>query len=366
MTRIRQPKTLAILSVVLAALVLSRLLFRVPLPHVQLPAEPIPGMPALRLPRLGELRLTNTMVAVLLADLTLVLMALRVGRRLSPVPRGLQNVLEAVIEWWHNQAVQMIGADGAKTWLPLILTVFLLIVTANWYELIPGYDTVGVLFHPEATSAEEGVTHTLWQVRWLGEPGRSVGIATDRHKPGPAGHAVGPEQPGREAASMAAGGLTEAIGGPGIVGGEPTDGWAFVPFLRAAATDLNFTLAIALICFVAIEIAGLRAGGIRYLGKFIHIDFSRGLLLGIVNIFVGLLEFISELVRIISFAFRLFGNLFAGQMLLFVIPFLVPLLAVLVYGLELFVGLVQAFVFAILTLAFMAVALVSEKGDHHS
>lgn len=79
---------------------------------------------------------------------------------------------------------------------------------------------------------------------------------------------------------------------------------------------------------------------------------------GFLNVFVGLLEFVSELSRIVSFAFRLFGNIFAGQTLLFVMPFLIPLFLVLpIYGLELFVGMIQGFVFAILTLAFMSQAV---------
>ncbi len=364
--RLRNPKTLAIAGTVLAAVILSRLLFRVPLPHVQLPAEPIPFLPAVRLPLLGEFRLTNTAIAVLLADVTLLAVALRVGRRPELVPRGLQNVVEVVIEWWHNQAVQMIGVDGARTWLPLVLTVFLLLVTANWYELLPGYDTVGVLFRPEAVAAETDVGHTLWQVRWLGETGRSVGIATARLEPGAEDrHRPEPSDTGRDRRGAVRSETDRLAAAHEAVAAESTGGWAFVPFLRAAATDLNFTLALALICFVAIEITGFRAGGTRYVRKFVHVDFSRGALMGVVGIFVGLLELISEFVRIISFAFRLFGNLFAGQMLLFVIPFLVPLLVVPIYGLELFVGLIQAFVFSILTLAFMAVALVTEEGDHH-
>jgi F-type H+-transporting ATPase subunit a len=116
-------------------------------------------------------------------------------------------------------------------------------------------------------------------------------------------------------------------------------------------------LALAIIAFLAIEIAGFQALGLRYLSKFFTL---KGFPLGT---FVGLLEFVSEIARIISFAFRLFGNLFAGQVLLFVMPFLVPLFLVLpIYGLELFVGMIQGFVFAILTLAFMSQAV--ESHDH--
>jgi F-type H+-transporting ATPase subunit a len=167
--------------------------------------------------------------------------------------------------------------------------------------------------------------------------------------------------------------VSEAVGAGATADSEPSlaeqdehadEGWAFVPFLRVAASDLSFTVALALVAFFAIQMLGFQVLGPSYLTKFFHFDFSDGIGSGVMNIFVGLLELISELARIISFAFRLFGNIFAGQTLLFVIPFLIPFLAVVpVFGLELFVGAIQGFVFAILTMAFMAVAMIGH-GDH--
>ena len=168
-----------------------------------------------------------------------------------------------------------------------------------------------------------------------------------------------------EAGAPAEGESAEAAGHEGASGAEPhgpdpveSGKGAFVPYLRAGATDLNFTLALAIIAFLAIEIAGFSKLGLGYLKKFFNFDFSHGVGQGFLNVFVGLLEFVSELSRIVSFAFRLFGNIFAGQTLLFVMPFLIPLFLVLpIYGLELFVGMIQGFVFAILTLAFMSQAV---------
>jgi F-type H+-transporting ATPase subunit a len=143
-------------------------------------------------------------------------------------------------------------------------------------------------------------------------------------------------------------------------------GYAFVPYFRVAASDLNFTLALALIAFVAIEVVGFRTWGAKYLTKFFHIDFSHGVGTGLLNIFIGLIELVSEFARVISFAFRLFGNIFAGSVLLLVFVFLIPfLLAVPIYGLELFVGIIQAFVFAILILAFITLAAAPPHGDDH-
>ena len=134
-----------------------------------------------------------------------------------------------------------------------------------------------------------------------------------------------------------------------------------VHLLRSAGTDLNMPLALALISFVFVEYMGFRAKGFKYLGKF----FSLGnlLRLRIINLFVGFLELVSELVRIVSFTFRLFGNMTAGEILVLIVAFLVPFVATdLVYGLELLVGLVQALIFAGLTLVFVSVAVA--RNDH--
>ena len=140
---------------------------------------------------------------------------------------------------------------------------------------------------------------------------------------------------------------------------------------RSAGTDLNMPLALALVSFVFVEYWGLRMLGFRYIGKFIPIgEFVRNLRRGqafqaVISIFVGFLESISELVRIVSFTFRLFGNMTAGEVLLFMAAFLAPFVAgVFVYGLELLVGLVQALIFAGLTLVFVTVAVVSHEEEH--
>ena len=101
-----------------------------------------------------------------------------------------------------------------------------------------------------------------------------------------------------------------------------------------------------------------------YLKKFFAWDFYQKGGFGVIDIFVAILEFVSELSRIVSFTFRLFGNIFAGEVLLLMMTFLVPfLLTDVFYLLELFVGLVQAFVFAMLTTVFAATA-VTAHGDH--
>lgn len=125
----------------------------------------------------------------------------------------------------------------------------------------------------------------------------------------------------------------------------------FVPLLRAGSADLNTTLALALISVVATQVFGvliLSPG--TYAGKFFNFKNP-------IFTFVGLVELVGEFAKLISFSFRLFGNVFAGEVLLVVISSLVPAFApVPFYGLELFVGLIQAFIFSVLTLVFLTVA----------
>ncbi len=133
--------------------------------------------------------------------------------------------------------------------------------------------------------------------------------------------------------------------------------------LRPAGTDLNMPLALALVSFVFVEYWGFRAHRFGYLKKFFAFgDILRGRPSGIINVFVGLLELISELVRVVSFTFRLFGNMTAGEILVVMITFLVPFVATqFVFGLELLVGLVQSVIFAGLTLIFLSVAVSHEE-----
>ena len=136
------------------------------------------------------------------------------------------------------------------------------------------------------------------------------------------------------------------------------NGTEWVPVFRPVNTDLNVTLALAIIAVFSIEISGIViVGAWRYAGKFFN--FSSPL-----NFVVGLLEFVSELSRFVSFSFRLFGNIFAGEVLLAVAGFFVPyLLPVPLMAFETFVGVVQAAVFAMLTLFFIKLAIALPHGS---
>ena len=134
--------------------------------------------------------------------------------------------------------------------------------------------------------------------------------------------------------------------------------------LRPAGTDLNMPLALALISFVFVEYWGFRSHGFGYLKKFFAFGslIRKGPMQGLIDIGVGLLELLSEAVRIVAFTFRLFGNMTAGEILVVMITFLLPLVFTnLVYGLELLVGLIQSVIFAGLTLVFISVATSHEE-----
>lgn len=151
----------------------------------------------------------------------------------------------------------------------------------------------------------------------------------------------------------------ELIPGFGTIGIEQTVGGksALIPILRSANTDINTTLALAIISVLLIQIFGVIViGFFKHVKKFINFSSP-------INFFVGALESISEISKIISFAFRLFGNIFAGEVLLIVIAFLIPFIVPLpFYALEVFVGFIQALVFSMLTLVFLTIATTAE--DH--
>jgi F-type H+-transporting ATPase subunit a len=279
-------------------------------PHIQMAAEMVP---------IGPVKVPNTLIGLLLADLVLIGLFLagtrhiRAGRPEALVPRGLQNLVEAIYEFLANFLWGILG-ERAEKMLPLLITFFLFILVANWIELFPGFDTVGVI-----EEAREGVE----------------------------GHAV-------------------RTVGPLIFLTNEEGEYTLVPFLRAANTDLNVPLALALISVFMTQVYGVQTLGWGYFSRFINIRaLTSGGFMGLMNFLVGLLETLSEFTKIISFGFRLFGNIFAGMVLLLVISSLVPFVApVVFYILELFVGAVQALVFMMLTAAFTAVATAGH-GEHH-
>ncbi len=150
-------------------------------------------------------------------------------------------------------------------------------------------------------------------------------------------------------------GLLPGVGSIGFFRpeGEHT---AFVPLFRGASADLNTTIALALVSVGFTQIFSIRELGIwGFLKRFIKLKSP-------IMFFVGILELIAEVAKIISFSFRLFGNIFAGEVLLAVMFFLIPFIVPLPFlFLEIFVGLIQAIIFALLTLFFIKIAVTEEE-----
>jgi F-type H+-transporting ATPase subunit a len=324
------------------------------MPHVQVPAEPILG--PFSLPVLGELYLTNTIIAVLIADVLLILMALSVRlatRKGDLVLTGFPSAIEALIEGLYG-LVESTAGKWARRIFPWMATIVLLVLVVNWMELIPGVDSIGQIHEPHAgLPAYE--SQELFSIGGL--PVITITEEVELLGHGETGH----EETGHEEAG------DHSEESTGLVG--------FTPYVRVTSTDLNFTIALALISVVMTQVIGVQALGPGYFSKFFAFKpFIQmwtkprlgpfDVLMPFLGIFVGLLELVAEIAKIISFSFRLFGNIFAGAVLLFVIGTLIPVFVQSIFLLlEFMVGLIQALVFGMLTLVFMSMATQSHD-DH--
>lgn len=332
-------RTIVIVVVALVVAVASAFVLDTGTPHVEVKAETLfeiaPGIP-----------FANSLTIMILTDIVVIGVAFAATRNMQLVPRGLQNVMEYLIESLHNifGAVNREWIDRGPTF-PIIATIFIFLLVANWLGLVPGVGPIGVCKSHEGEHQEE---------EHMEEDSHASGFTMQLASAGP----IGTGQPDTMAAA-------EEESGAVILGCEP--GESLVPIFRTPSADLNFTFGLALLSFVYIEIVGFQALGAGYLGKFFNFhDFQKGFGAGIMGLLVGLLELISEFARILAFAFRLFGNIFAGEVLLLVLASLVPLIITIPFFMfEIFVGFIQAFVFAILTMAFIAIAVTPHGGDDH-
>jgi F-type H+-transporting ATPase subunit a len=274
----------------------------VPQPHPTLPAEEVIHLFYTDFLNIGSVGITNSIITAWLSIIVLVGISYAVTRRLKLIPSRLQSILEATLGWLLNFCQEV--ANGRR-FFPIVATIFLFVLTNAWLSLIPGFGSILI------TNAEGETIHLL----------------------------------------------------------------------RGANTDINMPLALALISFIFVEYWGISSlGGRRYLRKFANVgQFFRGvgqlvrgklkaglagMFNGAIDIFVGVLETLSEFIRIVSFTFRLFGNMTAGEILLLIVAFLVPwVLALPFYGLELLVGFVQALIFGGLTLVFATIAVTHHEAE---
>jgi F-type H+-transporting ATPase subunit a len=261
----------------------------------------IPPAAAEPLLHIGSFPITNAMVNGWIAVAFFVLVAFAARKRVGLVPKGFNNVVEGIVEFMLAEVQKVTGdSKRAKQFLPIVGTIFLFVLFSNWLGLIPGTGSIGV-----------------WAI----------------HE----GHT------------------------------------ALIPLLRPAASDLNLTLAIALFAVISSHVIGLLAlGPIAHVSKFINIrgvfrSLRKGpmaIMVAFIELFVGLLEIVSEIAKVLSLSLRLFGNIFAGEVLLTVmLGIMAYILPVPFMFLELLVGIIQATVFAMLTLAYLTVA-TDDHGGH--
>jgi F-type H+-transporting ATPase subunit a len=256
---------------------------------------------------IGSFSVTNTMITAWITIVLVIVLSYLAFRRPKLVPSGLQSMMEAVFGVLLNFCTGVAGEKNGRRFFPVMATIVIFIVINAWLNLLPVFGSAFYIM--------EGGKH--------------------------------------------------------------------IPLLRGANTDLNVTLALAIFSFIAVEYYGIKDQGVfRYLKKFVRLGQLKdgfmllfkgkvksalgALFFGILDAFVGFLETISEFIRLISFSFRLFGNMIAGEILLLVLAFLVPLtLASPFYGLEAFIGLLQGFVFGFLTLIFINLAVSNHEDEHN-
>lgn len=247
----------------------------------------------------GHFVFTNSYLLSLITLIILLATAFTLRKGIALIPGKLQSVFEILTEQLLNLMDGLLG-DRRKSekYFPVVATVFLFVLLSNWLGLVPGVGSVMI----------------------------------------------------REAPSIMPGASSQA---------EATK---MIPLLRSPGADLNFTVALALVAMLFVQLFGILALGFKkYANKFFTLKNP-------IYTFVGLLELLSEFVKIVSFSFRLFGNVFAGEVLLGIVGFLAPYFVPLPFlFLETFVGFIQAFIFSMLTLVFIAMSITDhEEHENHS
>ncbi len=327
-----KPRTLLFAGLALVGFIVGFIFLRGPTPHITIAAE--------ELTKVGPVKITNTMVTSWFVVAFAIIFFFLATRRWSLVPSGLQNFVEAALEAFYNLVVNVAGEKNGRRFFPVVATIFLFVVISNWLSLTPVFNSIG--FH----SAEE-----------------EHGFVMDKKDIGPIHLTVVPfSGPGHLSADSIdeddadAKEQAEKAKADGKFVGE------LIPIFRGPNTDLNTPLALAIASAIAVEFWGISSLGLFKYGKKFF-DFR-----GPINFFVGILELVSEMVRLVSFTFRLFGNMFAGEVVILMFTFLTPIVLTLpFYGLEIFVGLIQGFIFSMLTLVFGVMAVShGEHGEGHA
>lgn len=349
------------LLLILLIMVSFGILFPQPVrPYIQLAGERFPGS-----------ALTNTFLASLVVYISLIAIALGLrarSRTADEIPSGFYNFFEMIIEGAYNFA-EGIAGPKAKDFFPYFMSILLFLLFANWMALIPGMDSIGVWEHKPHFYAEKEVKAnpelTKDDIPALEHQFDDQNLGDLR---------VGPFLV--RATTAVPDASVETLSHGEKIGRNPEAAdWTIVPFFRPAATDLNLNLALAVFAMVMVQYFGFKYLGAGYLRKFFNFNkgvvntFAKnpieGIIKGLIDPIVGIIELVSEVAKVISFTFRLLGAIFGGMVLLFVMASIFPLANVAFFGLEMFVGGIQAIVFAMLTLIFMKAATEGHHGDDH-
>lgn len=249
--------------------------------------------------RLWGFPITNTLLMSWIVMAVIITIAFFVGRNIKKIPSRTQTFVETFFSFFLDYIEEVLESRVlAKRFFPLIATLFIFILVGNWFGLVPGIGSV-YIEEPFIVGGHETLAH---EESGTGEEGGAHG-----------GH---------------------------------------ISVFHPISVDLNVTLALAIIAFLTIELSGIvYLGVVSYAGKFFNFRSPIAFL-------VGIIELLSELARLVSFSFRLFGNMFAGKTLILVAMFFVPMILpvpLMVY--EVFVGVIQASIFALLTLFFIKLAI---------
>ncbi|MDZ7729292.1 MAG: FoF1 ATP synthase subunit a [Dehalococcoidia bacterium] len=372
-------KLIAIAIAVLVAVALGFFFAAGPEPHIEIP-------PAV-LWTVGPLEITDTLMGAWLSMIMIIVVAWWATRSLSLIPSGVQNFIEGFIDFLLTQVEEIAGREHGRKMFVFAATIFIFILVANWSSLLPFYKSIGItqdygqeIFHEIEHYAEEGEPisedhhFAAWETNNTGgvgivpngaytftfdtHAGEDPGLALDRYivalaeqytdfdaelaegedpsatnvEDAAAALEADPDAPtllapeGEDAHGVESPALGTEIGGIDFPGAKLT---VVYPFFRPAFSDLNNTLALAICAFFAFWIWGFQAQGVGYLNKFFIAPWKSPIMT-----FVGFLELLSEFIRVISFSVRLFGNIFAGSVLLLIMTFLVPFIApIAIYGL---------------------------------
>ncbi|MEI6462046.1 MAG: F0F1 ATP synthase subunit A [bacterium] len=287
---------------------------------------------------------TNSLFTTIILVSILCVLAVIVGKTISySKPSKFQLFLEYVIGSLRETSINSMGIKPSKMIFPLTLTFFFLVILSNWSGLLPITGPLGVIEEKPVVVSTTKKTNTETTV-----------AAESTHE----------VKPVVESPSS----ILECLGTPCALNFETMklekigESRTLVPVFRPMTSDLNGTIAFALLSLFVTNYFGFKINGKKYLKKYLNLSFPLNAN-SIINFFVGILETILEAAKILSFSFRMFGNVFAGEVLLMVmfnlakgvvsIPFLI---------LELFVGFVQAYVFFVLTTSFTGLAV---EEQHH-